>query len=97
METQRQWSAPAIACLPCLLGLFSVVVLLAHCLYPQTLPTRQAAWHLKAEPTFIDALAAVQRYLWTGRNAPALQRTPRLGHFPPHLVASLIEVACYAA
>ena len=34
---------------PCLLGLFSFVVLLTHALHPDHLPTRQAAWYPKAE------------------------------------------------
>ena len=51
-----------------LLGLFSLVVLLAHALHPDHLPTRHAAWYLKAEPTFVDALAAVRRHLWEQLN-----------------------------
>jgi len=64
LETQRQWSTPAIArTTPCLLGLFSLVALMAHALHPTHLPTRQSAWYPKAEPTFVDALAAVRRHL----------------------------------
>src|SRR5436190_17529809 len=33
-------------------GLFSLVVLMAHALHPDHLPTRQTAWYPKAEPTF---------------------------------------------
>src|SRR5215469_12953911 len=45
VETQRQWSTKAIArTTPCLLGLFSLVLLLASRLAPTGLPTRQAAW-----------------------------------------------------
>jgi len=48
VETQRQWSTWAIArTTPCLLGLFSFVLLLAYQLSPQVLPTRQAAWYAK--------------------------------------------------
>ena len=36
----------------------TLVVLMAHALHPDHLPTRQAAWYPKAEPTFVDALAA---------------------------------------
>jgi hypothetical protein len=44
LETQRQWSTLAIArTTPCLLGLFSLVVLIAQALHPDHLPTRQAA------------------------------------------------------
>src|ERR671917_1972535 len=75
LETQRQWTTRAIGrTTPCLLGLFSVVVLMAHAAHPDRLPTRRAAWYLKPEPTFSDALAAVRRELWAAwvnQNAPA--------------------------
>ena len=62
LETQRQWTTRAVGrTTPCLLGLFSVVVLMAHAAHPDRLPTRQAAWYPKPEATFSDALAAVRR------------------------------------
>ena len=66
METQRQWSALAIQrTTPVLLGLFSLVTLLAHERLPgHALPARQAAWYTKARPTFVDTLALVRRELW---------------------------------
>jgi hypothetical protein len=66
VETQRQWSDLAIArTTPILLGLFSLVTLLAHthaCRNP--LPVRQAAWYVKPLPTFSDALAIVRQTFW---------------------------------
>ena len=63
-ETQRHWSTPALArTTPCLLGLFSLVVLLAQTLHPTRLPIRQAAWYTKGDATFADALAAVRAHL----------------------------------
>jgi hypothetical protein len=54
VETQRQWSPLAIArTTPCLLGLFSLVTLMAdglHCRHG--LRVRTAAWYAKALPTF---------------------------------------------
>jgi hypothetical protein len=66
METQRQWSDLAIArTTPALLGLFSLVTLLAHHLSAAAaLPVRTSAWYQKPEATFADALALVRRYLW---------------------------------
>ncbi len=66
VETQRQWSAPAIArTTPCLLGLFSVVALVADGLHAAgELSVRQSAWYRKGVPTFSDALAAVRVALW---------------------------------
>ncbi|MCC6497628.1 MAG: hypothetical protein IT193_15355 [Propionibacteriaceae bacterium] len=41
LETQRQWTTRAVCrTTPCLLGLFSVVVLMAHAAHPDRLPTR---------------------------------------------------------
>jgi DDE superfamily endonuclease len=66
VETQRQWSPRAILrTTPALLGLFSLVTLLAHTRMPTAGGvTRQAAWYTKATPTFVDALALVRRHLW---------------------------------
>jgi DDE superfamily endonuclease len=98
VETQRQWSARAIArTTPCLLGLFSLVLLLAYRLSPKGLPTRQAAWYAKSAPTFADALAFVRRQLWVEVNSPhSLQTAPR-GNSSAHMLNLLIEAACYAA
>jgi len=66
VETQRQWNDLAILrTTPALLGLFSLVTLLANRLTQHTqLPVRQAAWYVKRLPTFSDALAAVRQHLW---------------------------------
>jgi hypothetical protein len=66
VETQRQWTELAIRrTTPVLLGLFSLVTLLAH---PQlgegSRPIRQAAWYRKRAPTFADALGLVRREIW---------------------------------
>jgi hypothetical protein len=98
LETQREWSTRAVGrTTPCLLGLFSLVVLLAHALHPEDLPTRRAAWYPKAEPTFIDALAAVRRHLWACRNRPAAINTGVPADSPALLLDALVEAAAYAA
>jgi hypothetical protein len=69
LETQRHWSVRAIErTTPCLLGLFSLVVLMAQRLHPQTLPLRESGWYSKQEATFSDVLAAVREHLWRARN-----------------------------
>ena len=94
LETQRQWSTPAIArTTPCLLGLFSLVVLMAHTLHPAHLPTRQTAWYPKAEPTFVDALAAVRRHLWTQHNSPTLHVPWGGVNSSEEILDTLIDVA----
>lgn len=99
VETQRQWSDLAIArTTPVLLGLFSLVTLLAHQLHQQNrLPLRQSAWYAKALPTFSDALAAVRNAVWH-------QATFQTSHFkhdlvkvPPAVLQRLTDLLCYAA
>jgi hypothetical protein len=66
LETQRQWSNLAIArTTPLILGLFSLVTLLAHHLQDHFIWTiRQKSWYRKSLPTFSDALALVRRFFW---------------------------------
>jgi hypothetical protein len=70
VETQRQWADQAIArTTPGLLGLFSLVTLLAHAQVKEgKLPVRQAAWYIKPLPTFSDALAVVRQVFWIHLN-----------------------------
>ena len=66
VESQRQWSDKAIArTTPCLLGLFSVVTLLAARLDCRArVQVSSSAWYHKQRPTFADSLAAVRRAIW---------------------------------
>lgn len=99
IETQRQWSDPAIArTTPALLGLFSPVALRAHDLYAaQTPAPRAATWYSKPLPTFSDALARVRRELWTHHGFHTSPATPDLAKLPCTTIAALIGAACYAA
>jgi hypothetical protein len=65
-ETQRQWSEQAIARTTLvLLGLFSLVTLVANRLHARGLLVAQtSSWYHKTHLTFSDALAAVRRHLW---------------------------------
>ena len=68
VEGQRQWNDRAITrATPCLLGLFSVVTLIAERLQARGLsrrPILTTAWYRKEKPTFADALAWVRGELW---------------------------------
>lgn len=66
VATQRQWSDLAMArTTPCLLGLFSLVALLAQRLQPDgQVPIQTAAWYAKPEATFSDCLVLVRKHLW---------------------------------
>jgi hypothetical protein len=98
LETQRQWTTRAIGrTTPGLLGLFSLVVLLAKTLHPQDLPTRHAAWYAKEEATFADALAAVRGHLRTRWNYPESAADEEMVHIPRTLWDSLTDLLAYAA
>jgi hypothetical protein len=100
VETQRQWSELAIRrTTPALLGLFSLVTLLAH---PPMLadpsPVRQAAWYPKCEPTFADALALVRRALWGHQAISCMShREADMEKVPRALIQRLTDALCYAA
>ena len=99
VETQRQWSDLAIArTTPCLLGLFSVVTLLAHELYQRHgVPVRQASWYRKTVPSFSDALAAVRGQFWRQRHYWLSCRGTETMKIPKTLFESMTEALCYAA
>ncbi len=98
-ETQRQWADLAIArTTPTLLGVFSVVTLLAHSLSAyQSVPLRQAAWYTKSTPTFADALALVRSHLWRHANFSLSQKDYDLVQIPRPLFECLTDTLCYAA
>jgi len=99
LETQRQWSDRAIArTTPVLLGLFSVVTLLATRLVRDgRLPVRTAAWYAKPAPTFSDALAAVRRRWWRRARFRTSTGDANMIKLPRQVYERLSEAACYAA
>ena len=79
VATQRHWSERAIArTTPVLLGLFSLVTLLADDLLRTgtTFLCRHTAWYSRSQPTFADALALVRRHLWGHTTFPQPLRMP---------------------
>jgi hypothetical protein len=99
METQRQWADRAIArTTPVLMGLYSLVTLLAH---PQLSrgegPLQQVAWYRKTQPTFSDALALVRRSLWTDPQFALSCASHDQVTIPQHLLTRLTETLAYAA
>lgn len=99
-ETQRHWSEQAIQrTAPALLGLFSMVALLAH-RQRGRIPdaVRRAAWYDKRQPTFSDALALVRKELWTQeatfRGSPQWEDTVKV---PRAFIERLTDAVCYAA
>ena len=99
VETQRQWSRLAIArTTPVLLGLFSVITLLAHRLAcARELPIRQAAWYRKTQPTFSDAIALIREQLWHPSNFFTSHLHQHVIKIPRSLFSSLCQAARYTA
>lgn len=100
VETQRQWSDLAIKrTTPILFGLFSIVTLATHELYPQEdVAPYRAAWYCKPLPTFSDALAIVRERLW--RWSGVFDRSS-ISHeiikIPKPLLERFVATLCYAA
>ena len=98
VETQRQWSEWAIArTTPALLGLFSLVTLLAHRSTRRSkLPIRQAAWYVKPLPTFSDALAIVRHQLWQAMSFHTSVPEAEMQKVPRVLLKRFTDALCYA-
>ena len=99
VETQRQWSAKAIArTTPCVLGLYSLVSLLAGRLLNEPwLPIRRAAWYSKQSATFSDTIALVRRCLWSHHHFQMSETEADMIKVPRLLLERLTETLCYAA
>ena len=98
LETQRQWSVRAIErTTPCLLGIFSLVVLMGKVLHPETLPLAQCGWYHKDEATFSDVLGAVRGHLWGAMQYTESACGAPLCLIPQAIWQRLQQVACYAA
>jgi len=99
VETQRQWSNLAILrTTPALLGLFSLVTLVAHArLDGQPLPVRQAAWYAKSAPTFSDTLAFVRQCLWPVTVFSTSPSSNEVVEIPHALFDRLTDTLAFAA
>lgn len=98
LETQRQWSDKAIErTTPVLLGLFSMVTLLANQLQKQgKLLVAASAWYKKEKPTFCDAMAAVRILLWNQINFSTSTKKDQMIKIPHPFLQHLQHVLAYA-
>jgi hypothetical protein len=103
LETQRQWSDLAIQrTMPALLGLFSLITLLAHQLSDGQSPVQTAAWYAKRQATFSDAIgtlpaiALVRYHLWTTLEFVNSPVESRFRLIPNAILPGLVETICYA-
>lgn len=99
VETQRQWSALAIArTTPALLGMFSLVTLIGYQLtVDHPMPVRTAAWYTKRTATFSDVIALVRRHLWTSLKYTNSACKSGYVPIPSEVLHGLIDTFCYAA
>jgi hypothetical protein len=99
VETQRQWSEKAIdRTTPVLLGLFSIVSLIADSLHKQgKLKIATTAWYKKEKPTFSDAIAAVRRLLWQNYNFSISDNQHDMIKIPKSLLTHFRHVLAHAA
>ncbi|MGI8655747.1 MAG: IS701 family transposase [Pyrinomonadaceae bacterium] len=99
IETQRQWSDKAIMrTTPSLLGMYSIVTMLAQELAKEKrLTTRSAAWYEKEVATFSDAIAAVRRYLWASQHFQTSKTEVEMIKIPRAFIERLTDTLCYAA
>jgi hypothetical protein len=99
VETQRQWSDKAIArTTPCLLGLFSIVTLLASRLDCRArVEVATSAWYHKQRPTFADTLAAVRRAIWSEQGFVMSRQSVDAAKLPPALREGIAYALCHAA
>ena len=82
---------------PALLGLFSLVTLVAHHLQSsQKFSLRQAAWYAKPLPTFADAFALVRQSLWSCTFSMSHPDTDMV-KIPRALLERLTDTLGYAA
>jgi DDE superfamily endonuclease len=98
VETQRQWSPKAIArTTPLLLGLFSLVTLLANALLPHhDITIHSTAWYPKPLPTFSDALALVRSRLWAYFTFQTSHDDPDMIKVPRALLERFNDLLCYS-
>ena len=82
---------------PCLLGLFSVVSLIYAQLAQRKPLKRNNAWRGKREPSFVDALTAVRRVIWTKTILPRLDRDGLVAKLPRNLRNLLLQRLTAAA
>lgn len=99
LETQRQWSDLAIArTTPVVLGLFSLVVMLAgHLAVDGRVPLNQTAWYSKAEATFSDCLVLVRKHCWGVQNFVNSAAKPESVLIPSKVLNHLVSCLALAA
>ncbi len=97
VETQRQWSDPAIErTTPALFGLYNLVAVIAKQLHAAgELPVQHTAWYPKTQATFSDVLGAVRQALWNNFNFSTSPSEPDMVLIPRSELDRLAYAACF--
>ena len=83
---------------PCLLGLFSLVTLLAAQLGPKArTAVMSVAWYRKPRPTFSDTLAAVRRHFWQEQGFAMSRHPNEATKLRPAPQEGITYALCHAA
>lgn len=92
LETQRQWSDLAIErTTPVLLGLYSIVTILAMRLSQNAeIPIERTAWYKKEEATFSDCIWIVRSRIWEAKYLEKSAKEAELMQFPREALDLLI-------
>jgi len=102
VETQRQWSDKAISrTTPALMGLFSIVCLIAYRLSKSNeqnnqLTPKSTAWYQKQDATFSDVLAFVRHRIWENKYSKSVNDDGYV-LFHIHEWESLLDQLAYVA
>lgn len=99
METNRQWSDKAIArTTPCLMGLFSLVALVAQELSKNgKLKMRQAIWYQKQVATFSDAIGCVRQQIWEWQSFQTSGAEVEMIKIPRQYLECLTDTLCFVS
>ena len=99
VESQRQWSDQAIArTTPVLLGLYSLVTLMANDLYQHSgLLKRTTAWYVKEQYCFSDAIASVRNQIWQQDILQVSGETIEMVKIPRRWLQRCLATLCYAS
>lgn len=99
--TRQRCERSVLRTAPCLLGLFSVVSIIAatHARrYAKgKLRVTQRPWYTKAEPTFSDAIHCVRTLFWRDSIIATPHGLPGLKNIPPRLCLALLRYCTLAA
>jgi hypothetical protein len=99
IETQRQWSDKAIQRrTPCLMGMFSVVAMVAEELSKQgRLKMRQVAWYRKQVATFSDAIGCVRQQIWEHQSFQTSGKQVEMIKIPRSYLECLTDTLCFVS